>query len=67
MVSLLLQRQRHKSGLTLSQLAERLGARSKNAYARYEHGASVPTVDKLVELLRAVAPDRDIVVRESAA
>ena len=67
MISLLLQRQRHKSGLTLSEVAERLGARSKNAYARYEQGASVPTVDKLDQLLRAVAPDRHIVVRESAA
>jgi predicted transcriptional regulator len=67
MISLLLQRQRHKSGLSLSQVAERLGARSKNAYARYEQGVSVPTVDKLDQLLRAVAPDRDIVVRESAA
>jgi transcriptional regulator with XRE-family HTH domain len=42
-----------------------LGAQSCNAYARYEQGSSVPTVEKLDELLRAVAPDRDIVVCES--
>ena len=67
MISLLLQRQRHKSGLSLAQVARRLGAKSRNAYARYERGASVPTVEKLDELLRAIAPDRDIVVRQSNA
>ena len=67
MVSLLLQRQRQKSGLSLAQAARRLGAKSRNAYARYERGASVPTVEKLDELLRAVAPGRDIVLQQSAA
>ena len=67
MIRLLLQRQRQMSGLTLAQAAERLGARSRNAYARYEQGASVPTVEKLDELLRAIAPDREIVVRQSDA
>jgi hypothetical protein len=67
MISLLLQRQRQKSGFSLAQVARRLGAKSRNAYARYERGASVPTVEKLDELLRAIAPDRDIVVRQSNA
>jgi len=67
MVSLLLQRQRQRSGLSLAQAAKRLGARSRNAYARYERGVSVPTVEKLDELLRAVAPGREIVVLQSTA
>ncbi len=67
MVSLLLQRQRQKSGLSLAQAAQRLGAKSRNAYARYEQGTSVPTIEKLDELLRAVAPGRDIVFEQSAA
>jgi len=67
MIRLLLQRQRQKSGLTLAQVAQRLGARSRNAYARYEQGVSVPTVAKLDELLRAIAPGRDLVVRQSDA
>jgi predicted RNase H-like HicB family nuclease/DNA-binding XRE family transcriptional regulator len=67
MISLLLRRQRQKSGLSLAQAAERLGAKSRNAYARYEQGRCVPTVEKLDELLRAVAPNRDIVVREADA
>lgn len=65
MISLLLRRQRQRSGLSLAQAANRLGARSRNAYARYEQGRSVPTVEKLDELLKAVAPDRDIVVHQS--
>lgn len=67
MISLLLRRQRQRSGLTLAQAAERLGAKSRNAYARYEQGRTVPTVGKLDELLRAIAPDREIVVRQSRA
>src|SRR6266566_5843468 len=36
MVCLLLQRQRQLNGLSLAAAAERLGAKSRNAYARYE-------------------------------
>jgi transcriptional regulator with XRE-family HTH domain len=67
MIRLLLQRQRQKSGLSLAEVAHRLGAKSRNAYARYEQGVSVPTIEKLDELLRAIAPDREIVVRQSDA
>lgn len=67
MISLLLRRQRQKSGLSLAQVAQRLDAKSRNAYARYERGVSAPTVEKLDELLRAIAPEREIVVRQSDA
>jgi DNA-binding XRE family transcriptional regulator len=67
LVSLLLRRKRELSGLSLSQAAERLGASSRNAYARYEQGRSVPSIEKLNELLRAVCPDTDFVIRESVA
>ena len=62
MISLLLRRQRQKSGLSLADVAERLGSRSRNAYARYEQGVTAPTVEKLAELLEAIAPDREILV-----
>lgn len=65
MISLLLRRQRQTSGLSLAQAAQRLGAKSRNAYARYEQGRAVPTVEKLDELLKAVAPEQDIVVHAS--
>ena len=66
MTSLLLRRQRERSGLSLTEVSERLGAKSRNAYARYERGTSVPTLSKLDELLRAVSPDRDFVLQQSA-
>jgi ribosome-binding protein aMBF1 (putative translation factor) len=62
MVSLMLRRQRQRSGLSLAEVAERLGAKSRNAYARYEQGKSAPTVEKLSELLRAVSPGSELVL-----
>ena len=66
LVSLLLRRQRERSGLSLAEAADRLGAKSRNAYARYERGTSAPTLDKLSELLRAVSPDCDFVHHRSS-
>ncbi len=65
LIALMLRRQREAKGLSLAQVAEKLGARSRNAYARYERGESVPTVERLGDLLRAVS-DHDFVIRESA-
>jgi hypothetical protein len=65
LVAIVLRRQREKHGLSLAQVARRLGARSKTAYARYEQGRSVPTVEKLFELLAAVAPGEDFVLESS--
>lgn len=67
MISLLLQRKREISGLSLSQVAARLGFTSKNSYARYEKGQTMPTLGKLTELLKAVDPDTDIVINDSHA
>lgn len=61
LLALLLRRQREHQGLTLEQAAQRLGQRSKNAYARYEQGRSVPSVEKLEQLLKAIAPNQRIV------
>ena len=67
MISLLLQRKRQSSGLSLSQVAKRLGFSSRNSYARYERGQTMPTIGKLGELLRAVNPMTDIVINDSNA
>ena len=67
MIALLLRRRRARSGLTLQEVAERLGARSRNTYARYEQGTSQPTLEKLNQLLHAVAPDQDLVLQQSLA
>ncbi len=67
LVSLLLQRKRQISGLSLSQVSKRLGLSSRNSYARYEKGQAAPTIGKLGELLRAVDPKADIVINDSNA
>ena len=61
LLALLLRRQRERQGLTLAEAAERLGQSSRNAYARYEQGKAMPTVEKLEQLLKAVAPEQRIV------
>lgn len=66
MTALLLRRRREASGASLRDIASRLGASSRNAYARYERGDAVPTVEKLDELLKATAPDADFVIREAS-
>ena len=67
LTALLLRRVRQRSGLSLGEVAKRLGSSSVNAYARYEQGRSTPSVQKLAELLGAVSPDRDLVLAESEA
>jgi len=66
LIALLLRRQRERHGLTLNEAAERLGQRSRNAYARYEQGRAMPSIEKLDQLLKAVAPDQRIVWRIAA-
>ena len=41
--------------LTLAEAAARLGQRSRNAYARYEQGRAMPTVEQVERLLEAIA------------
>jgi DNA-binding XRE family transcriptional regulator len=67
LTALLLRRARQRAGLSLAEVADRLGVASINAYARYEQGRSIPTVQKLSQLFAAVSPRRDFVVVESAA
>lgn len=66
MTALLLRRRREASGASLRDVATRLGASSRNAYARYERGEVVPTLAKLDELLKAASPGDDFVIRPAA-
>ncbi len=63
LIALMLRRQRQKYGLTLRQIAQRLGASSVNAFARYEQGKSRPTLTKLTELMTAINPNLEPVLR----
>lgn len=66
MTALLLRRRREASGASLREVAARLGSSSPNAYARYERGDTVPTVDKLDALLKATTPGADFVIRPAS-
>jgi hypothetical protein len=65
MTALLLRRKRETSGLSLAAVAANLGARSRNAYARYERGEAVPSLGTLERLLEAVNPGGTFVIRDS--
>lgn len=65
LVAFMLKRKRINQGFTLAEVARRMGSKSPNSYARYEQGKSVPTIDKLNSLLRAVSPQSDFVIIES--
>ncbi|MBN2207349.1 MAG: helix-turn-helix transcriptional regulator [Candidatus Aminicenantes bacterium] len=65
LTALLLRRARIRSGLSLTEVAARLGQKSVNAYARYEQGRSVPSVRKLSQLYAAVGRTGDFVIDES--
>ena len=67
LIALLLRRARQSAGLSLAEVAQRLGSTSVNAYARYEQGRSVPSVQKLSQLFAAVTSHRDLVLVESEA
>jgi len=64
MTAFMLRRLRETSGSSLGEVAARLGSTSRNAYARYERGDAVPTLEKLDELVRA-ARGGDFVIREA--
>jgi hypothetical protein len=56
LIGLFLQRQRLKAGLTIRQIAIRLGFKSHNAYAQYEQGrreASLSMLEKLMSVLNS--------------
>ncbi len=65
LTALLLRRERLKSGMSLAEVAERLGSKSPNSYARYEQGRSTPSIQKLTRLFSAVARNGDFVLTES--
>jgi transcriptional regulator with XRE-family HTH domain/predicted RNase H-like HicB family nuclease len=65
LAALLLRRERLKSGMSLAEVAERLGSKSPNSCARYEQGRSTPSIQKLTHLFSAVAQNGDFVLAES--
>lgn len=56
LVALMLQRQRAKHGLTLMEVAGRLGSKSPNTLGAYEQGKREPSLGQLEKLLQAIDP-----------
>lgn len=63
LIALMLKRQREAHHLTLMEVARRLHSKSPNAYARYEQGKSIPTVEKLNQLMKAIDPEFEPILR----
>jgi DNA-binding XRE family transcriptional regulator len=62
LLGVVLRYQREAHGLSLADVAKRLGASSRNAYARYEHGTAMPKLDTAQAILQAVAPELALTV-----
>lgn len=58
LLALSLRRQREKSGSTVREASERMGASSPNAYAQYERGRTRISLDQYEKLLRAANPSQ---------
>lgn len=54
LIALMLRRQRGRSGLTVREVAVRMGSNSPNAYSAYERGLRAPSMDQLEKLFKAV-------------
>ncbi len=61
----ILKRQRIKAGMTVRQVAERMGYKNHHNYAAYESGKIVPSFEKFQELMAGLfsrkAPKHDLV------
>ena len=64
-LAFILSRLRTASHLTARQVAARLKSSSPNAYARYEQGKAIPRMDTLEELLKAIDPSLELVLKKA--
>jgi hypothetical protein len=63
LIALMLRRQREFRNLTVREVAARLDSKSPNAYAQYESGKISPSIDKLIELLQAIDPEFEPILK----
>lgn len=61
LIALMLKNQRAKYGLSLSEVAKKLGV-SKNAYAQYEQASSIPSITKVEEFIHAMSDHVHVVL-----
>jgi hypothetical protein len=58
--------QRERNRLSLADVTKRLGSATGTRYARYERGGSTPSIDRLISILRVVAPGVDVTLASRA-
>jgi predicted RNase H-like HicB family nuclease len=63
LLALSLRRQREKSGLTMREASERMGASSSNAYAQYEKGCTRMSLEQYEKLIQAANPFQHSLLR----
>jgi DNA-binding XRE family transcriptional regulator len=63
LIALMLRRLRGREGLSVREVAERLGSKSPNAYSQYESGRVAPSLDTLTKLVAALNPKFQTVLR----
>ena len=56
LMALALKQQRAEHHLSVRDIAKRLGSNSPSAYSRYEQGKVKPSLDKFTQLLKAIDP-----------
>jgi DNA-binding XRE family transcriptional regulator/predicted RNase H-like HicB family nuclease len=61
LVAMMLKNQRFNAGLTIQQVADRLGV-TKHAYAQYEQARALPSLTKIEEFLRAMNKKAHVVL-----
>lgn len=63
LISYILKRSRTLSGLTAKQVAMRMKEKSITGYLRYEQGKSTPSIEKFSEILTAIDPSKEPVLK----
>lgn len=66
LIAFILKRLRLRSGLTLQEVAKKLGSNSPNTYARYEQGKANPTLNQLKKLLRSLNSNAEVTLKIAA-
>ncbi len=62
LMAFILKQRRAVSGLTVREVAKRLGSNSPRAYSKYEEGATKPSLEKFSELMQAIDAHADLVL-----
>lgn len=65
LIAFLLRRQRTCHGLSVREVASRMDSNSPTAYAQYEQGKRAPSLGKLQELLYAINPALEPILKAS--